>query len=339
MVRPLRIEYPGAWYHVTSRGNERKNTFSDDQDKKRFLEVLSDTKNLYGTEVHAYVLMENHFHLILMTTEANLSSFMQRFNTTYTVYYNRRHNRSGHLYQGRYKAILIEKDSYLLELSRYVHLNPVRIKKFIRFNIKQKQDIIRTYPWSSYIGYIRLKDRESFVNYDKILGMIGGRNCQESTDSYKRFVTSGIAKDMNIDFWKDVKGQAVLGSDDFVDWVYENYFSKQDVDISELPGIKDLKIEPNTPEEIAKEVASEFGIAQSELYQRRAQCRDARLIFLELCRIYLSRNMSLAQMGKRLGAISASAFSRNKVRLREKIEKDPYLRFRFEKIKNALSRF
>jgi len=169
--------------------------------------------------------------------------------------------------------------------------------------------------------------------------MIGGRNVQESTDSYKRFVTSGIAKDMNIDFWEDVKGQAVLGSDGFVDWVYENYLSKQDADISELLGIKDLKIGPNTPEEIAKEVASEFSIAQSELYQRRAKCRDARLIFLELCRIYLSRNMSLAQMGKRLGAISASAFSRNKVRLREKIEKDPYLRFRFEKIKNALSRF
>lgn len=90
MVRPLRIEYPGAWYHVTS--------------------------NLSAVEVHAYVLMENHFHLILMTSEANLSGFMQRFNTTYTVYYNRRHKRSGHLYQGRYKAVLIEEDSYLLEL-------------------------------------------------------------------------------------------------------------------------------------------------------------------------------------------------------------------------------
>jgi putative transposase len=337
MVRPLRIEYPGAWYHVTGRGNERKNIFTDDLDKKRFLAILSDTKTLYGTEVHAYVLMDNHFHLIVMTTEANLSTFMQRFNTTYTVYYNRRHQRSGHLYQGRYKAILIEKDSYLLELSRYVHLNSVRIKKFKRFTIKQKQAIIQTYPWSSYIGYTNVKERESFVSYDEVLGMIGGRNCQQSTDNYKKFVTSGIKKDMNIDLWEDVKGQAVLGPDGFLDWVYENYLSKKDVDIRELPGIKGLKIGPNTPEEIAKEVASEFGIVQSKLYQRRSQCRDARLIFLELCRIYLSRNMSLAQMGKRLGAISASAFSRNKVRLREKIEKDANLRFRFEKIKNALS--
>ena len=130
-----------------------------------------------------------------------------------------------------------------------------------------------------------------------------------------------------------------LESDDFVDWVYKNHVSKQDTDRRELPGIRDLKNGPKAPEEIARRVASEFGVGQTELCQKRAKCRDARLIFLELCRIYLSRNMSLAQMGKRLGAISASAFSRNKVRLREKIEKDPYLRFRFEKIKNALSRF
>lgn len=338
MVRPLRIEYPGAWYHVTSRGNEKKNIFSDAQDKKRFLEILLETSNLYGTEVHAYVLMENHFHLVLMTTEANLSSFMQRLNTTYTVYYNRRHKRIGHLYQGRYKAILIEEDSYLLELSRYVHLNPVRIKKFSRFDIKKKRDIIRRYPWSSYTGYIYLKDRESFVNYGKILGMIGGRNIEERSRRYRSFVISGIAKDMNIAFWEDVKGQAVLGSDGFVDWVYENYLSKYKGDRRELPGIKALETGPNTPEEIAKEVASEFGLEQSELYQSRAHCRDARLIFLELCRIYLSRYMSLADIGKRLGGISASAFSRNKARVAEKIEKDPYLRNCFKKIKNVWSK-
>ncbi|TET92719.1 MAG: hypothetical protein E3J46_00930 [Desulfobacteraceae bacterium] len=337
MVRPLRIEYPGAWYHVTSRGNEKKKIYSDDQDKRRFLEILSETRNLYGVEVHAYVLMENHFHLVLMTSEANLSSFMQRFNTTYTVYYNRRHKRSGHLYQGRYKAILIEEDNYLLELSRYVHLNPVRIKKFSRFDIKEKRSIIRRYPWSSYIGYIRLKDREAFVNYGKILGMIGGRDVEERRRRYERFVTGGIAKDMNMAFWEDVKGQAVLGSEGFVDWVYENYLSGHECDRRELPGIKDLKIGPNTPEEIAKEVASEFGLDQAELYERRAQCRDARLIFLELCRIYLSRKMSLSEIGKGLGEISASALSRNKVRLAEKVEKDPYLRHCFEKIKNVWS--
>ena len=194
MVRPLRIEYPGAWYHVTSRGNEKKKIFSDDQDKRSFLEILSATSTLYAVEVHSYVLMENHFHLVLTTPEANLSGFMQRFNTTYTVTYNRRHKRSGHLYQGRYKAILIEEDSYLLELSRYVHLNPVRTKQFSQRDIKEKLKIIRTYPWSSYRGYIRVKDHESFMDYHKILGMIGGSDGQECRTRYERFVISGVKK-------------------------------------------------------------------------------------------------------------------------------------------------
>jgi REP element-mobilizing transposase RayT len=334
MVRPLRIEYPGAWYHVTSRGNENKKIFSDDHDKKRFLEILSTTRNLYGVEVHAYVLMDNHFHLVLMTSEANLSSFMQRFNTTYTIYYNRRHKRRGHLYQGRYKAILIEEDSYLLELSRYVHLNPVRIKRFSSSDIKEKRKIIRTYRWSSYNGYVHLKNRETLVNYSKILGMIGGKDDKERGRRYERFVIAGVLKDMNMTFWEDVKGQAVLGSEGFTDWVYENFFLECNIDKRELSGIKDLKTGPNTTEEIAKVVACEFGVTQEELYQRRAPCRDGRLIFLELCRIYLSRKMTLAEIGRELGDISASAFSRNKLRIAEKIEKDPFLKKRFEILKN-----
>jgi len=296
MVRPLRIEYPGAWYHVTSRGNEKKKIFSDDQDKRRFLEILSATSTLYAVEVHAYVLMENH--LVLMTSEANLSGFMQRFNTTYTVSYNRRHKRSGHLYQGRYKAILIEKDSYLLELSRYVHLNPVRIKQFSRRAIKEKLKIIRTYPWSSYRGYIRLKDRDSFIDYRKILGMIEGSDDQERRKRYARFVISGIGKEMNMSFWGDVKGQAVLGSEGFADWVYRNFLSEHSSDTRELPGIRQLRTGPDTIAEIAKAVAFEYGVPEAQLYQSRAPCRDARMLFLELCRMYLSRRMTLARLVK-----------------------------------------
>jgi REP element-mobilizing transposase RayT len=112
MARPLRIEYPGAFYHVTCRGNERREIFADDRDRKRFLEILAESKEIYGVEVHGYVVMANHFHLMVMTPEANLQKFMQRFNTSYTVYFNRRHRRSGHLYQGRYKAILVDADNY-----------------------------------------------------------------------------------------------------------------------------------------------------------------------------------------------------------------------------------
>jgi len=139
MARPLRIEYPGAFYHVTCRGNERKQIFQDDADRHTFLDILDASLKTFKVSLHGYVLMDNHFHLIVETPEANLGKLMQRFNTAYTIYYNRRHNRNGHLYQGRYKAILIDADEYLLELSRYVHLNPVRIRKYSRSPNEKKQ--------------------------------------------------------------------------------------------------------------------------------------------------------------------------------------------------------
>jgi len=338
MVRPLRIEYPGAWYHVTCRGNERKNIFSDDQDRVTFLEILSGNTELYNVEIHGYVLMDNHFHLILMTPEANLQSFMQRFNTTYTVYYNRRHHRSGHFYQGRYKAILIEADHYLLELSRYLHLNPVRIKKYSNLGIQEKQAIIHKYPWSSYSGYIRERDRHPFVSYSTILEMIGGNDDREGRRRYKAFLISGIIKDMKMTFWEGVKGKAVLGSEDFVDWIYERFISKKKMDKREVLGRKAFSGGSVTMEEIAGEVAREFGVTQEELYFRRASCGVARSVFMELCRFYLGRKMSLAEIGRKVEDISASAFTQNRKRLAAKMRDDTLLRQRFQKLKDSWNR-
>jgi len=128
MGRPLRIEYTGALYHITSRGNERKKIFLDDRDRKKFLAILEDYHDRYGILIHSYVLMDNHYHLILETPKGNLLKVMHGLNGGYTGYFNRKYGRSGHLFQGRYKGIMIEKDSYLIPLSRYVHLNPVRAR-------------------------------------------------------------------------------------------------------------------------------------------------------------------------------------------------------------------
>jgi REP element-mobilizing transposase RayT len=141
MGRPLRIQYPGALYHITSRGNERKKIFLDDTDRIRFLEILKDYHIRYGILIHSYVFMDNHYHLILETPNGNLLKVMHGINGGYTGYFNRRYNRSGHLFQGRYKGILAEKDAYLVQLSRYVHLNPVRA----RMVEKPEQ-----YRWSSH---------------------------------------------------------------------------------------------------------------------------------------------------------------------------------------------
>src|SRR5512139_4048541 len=127
MTRPLRIEFPGALYHVTARGNERKPIYRDAEDRQRFLQRLAGVVETYKLAVHTYVLMRNHYHLLVQTRMANLARAMRQLNGVYTQDFNRRHHRAGHLFQGRYKALLVDKDAYLLELSRYIHLNPVRV--------------------------------------------------------------------------------------------------------------------------------------------------------------------------------------------------------------------
>ena len=128
MARPLRIQYPGAVYHLTHRGNEKKAIFHDDADRKQFLALLAQSIEIYDVILHSYVLMSNHFHLLAETPLGNLSEFMRHFNITYTSYFNRRYKRSGNLYQGRFKSFLIDKENYLSRVSRYIHLNPVKIK-------------------------------------------------------------------------------------------------------------------------------------------------------------------------------------------------------------------
>jgi putative transposase len=126
MARPLRIEFPGAFYHVTSRGNERKAVFKSLRDREKFLSYLESATERYGAAIHVYCLMDNHYHLLLETPSGHLSKIMQHINGAYTTYFNTKRERPGHLFQGRYKAILVDADEYAKELSRYIHLNPVR---------------------------------------------------------------------------------------------------------------------------------------------------------------------------------------------------------------------
>ena len=141
MARPLRIAFPGAFYHVTTRGNERKTVFKRKRDRERFLEYLETATERYHAVIHAYCLMDNHYHLLLDTPAGNLSQIMHHGNGAYTTYFNVKRARSGHLFQGRYKAILVEKDEYAKELSRYIHLNPVRAKM-----VEQPEQ----YEWTRY---------------------------------------------------------------------------------------------------------------------------------------------------------------------------------------------
>src|SRR5437016_13122711 len=153
MARPLRIEFEGAFYHVCGRGNARQSIFANDGDRTKFLQLLIESIERYDVALHAYVLMGNHYHLIAETRRANLGRWMHWLTTAYTVYFNRRHRRAGHLFQGRYKSIVVDAEGYLLSLSRYVHLNPVRGKVMGRGDPVERRKQLRGWRWSSYRRY------------------------------------------------------------------------------------------------------------------------------------------------------------------------------------------
>jgi len=204
MARPLRIEFPGAVYHITSRGNERKAIFIDVRDRKRFLDTLKDVTLRYNWLCHAYCLMDNHYHLLIDTPDGNLSIGMRQLNGVYTQRFNKRHSRVGHLFQGRFKAILLQKDSHLLEACRYVVLNPVRAER-----VQRPEEWI----WSSYGATAgRMRPHPCLV-IDWVLGQFGSKR-KMAEAGYRRFVRDGIGVES---IWNSVRAQSVIGDDDFVD--------------------------------------------------------------------------------------------------------------------------
>jgi len=203
MSRPLRIEFPGAVYHVTGRGNARQHIYRDDDDREQFLSVLSHVVSRYGWLCHAYCLMDNHYHLIIETPKANLSLGMRQLNGLYTQSYNRRHRRIGHLFQGRFKAILVEKEPHLLELCRYVVLNPVRAKM-----VKHPEK----WNWSSYRATAGESPTPEFLTVDWLLGQYGKRY-REARKKYRVFVGEGIDASSP---WENLQGQIYLGGKEFI---------------------------------------------------------------------------------------------------------------------------
>ncbi len=217
MARPLRIEYPGAIYHITTRGNARQPIFKDDKDREVFLEVLGHVVDRYNWLCHAYCLMDNHYHLLIETPEGNLSLGMRQLNGIYTQRFNRKHNIVGHVFQGRFKAILVDKENYLLELCRYVVLNPVRAG-IVKLPWK--------YKWSSYGATAGMAESPSFLTTDWILSQFG----HGAGNSYKSFVRDGVKKSGP---WENLRGQILLGGDKFV--VGLEPYLKQAQKVREVP--------------------------------------------------------------------------------------------------------
>jgi REP element-mobilizing transposase RayT len=264
MARPLRILYPGAVYHITSRGNERKPVFVNDDDRVDFLHILRHVTERFHWICHAYSLMGNHYHLLIETPEGNLSSGMRQLNGVYTQSFNRRNNRVGHLFQGRFKAVLIQKDSHLLEVCRYVVLNPVRA-----LMVTKPEE----WKWSSYRATAGIEKPQPCLSVDWILMQFGSKKAAAQRE-YRRFVSEGISERS---LWKDVKAQSVLGEEEFTE-KFEEYV-KGYQDIPEIPksqrflqrpslpslfGDETLQDLPKRNDAIAKAI-EEYGYSQREV--------------------------------------------------------------------------
>jgi putative transposase len=204
MARPLRIEFPGAFYHITSRGNARQDIFLNDRDRERFLEILQETVEEHRWVLYGYCLMSNHYHLLIETPDPNLSAGMRQLNGIYTQSFNRRHSLTGHILQGRFTSVLVRKESHLLELCRYIVLNPVRAGM---------APSLDGWQWSSYRATAGLAQKPVFLSTDGIL-MQFSPSRKRAQKLYRQFVLSGITKESP---WRDLKAGIFLGPTSFVD--------------------------------------------------------------------------------------------------------------------------
>src|SRR6266550_491595 len=216
MARPLRLECEDGIYHLLGRGNARQRIFAGERDQAEFMRLLKTSAKRFEVAVIAFVLMGNHFHLVAQTRRANLSRWMHWLMVSYTVYFNRRHRRSGHLFQGRYKSFVVGggKGNYLLGLSRYLHLNPVRGKVLGQGTPARRREKLRNYRWSSYRGYGGLEKPFRFIEGGLVLGQLGGPTRGQRV-RYRRFVEEGLLREIESP-WEAVQWQAVLGSESFV---------------------------------------------------------------------------------------------------------------------------
>ncbi len=332
MARQLRIQYPGAFYHVTSRGNDRQNIYRDKEDYEEFLERLIESLDVYNVSLLCYVCMTNHFHFLLTTPDANLSHFMRHFNIGYTAAFNRRHKRSGHLYQGRYKSFLIDADSYLKEVSRYVHLNPVRLKKYTGLDAKEKVMLLKKSSFNSLAGYTNLKKRESFLNYSTILDYFGG-DTEEGRRQYRQFVNKGLGDDLENPLASG-RGTGIVGADSFVETIRDKFLLNTTRESKrEQPQLKEVK-KKYGPEELINHFCSIVNVEIDYICSRGKNTTD-RAMLMEM--LYRHCKITQPKIGRLMG-IDYSSVSYARKRLRGKISKSSILKIKFDRINDELTK-
>ena len=280
MARPLRLEFPGAFYHLTSRGNRQESIFLDDGDRRSFLDLLGKEVRQQGWVCYAYCLMDNHYHLVMETPEPNLVRGMRRLNGVYTQAFNRRHKKVGHVFQGRYKAIVVDKENYFLELCRYVVLNPVRAKM-----VQRPED----WKWSSYQVTVGKLTAPEWLAVEKVVSLFSGQRA-----NYRKFVAEGMAKPS---VWEGLKGQIYLGGEDFLRRMQDLVEGKA------AYGIARAQTKPLCPtvDQIVATVGQAYGVPASQVLDRS----HVESYWLAVYLMRRAGNLSLQEVAGRLGVSAA----------------------------------
>lgn len=319
MARPLRIEYEGALYHVTARGNERGKVFFTKMDYRKFKEYLADAQIKYGFIIHCYVLMTNHYHLLIETPDKNLSKIMHYLNSSYTTYINIKRKRSGHLFQGRYKAILVDRDSYLLELSKYMHLNPVRAKM-----VERPEE----YSYSSYNAYISGID--DLATATSILSVLS-KNIVAAREKYRGFVESALSEGMENPF-KSVYGGMILGSPSFIKDTLKQI--EDELLYKEETSHRKALQASHGLDDIISTVCERQGVTQEELLSPdRNDLRKMCIYFMKKYVVVTNR-----QIGELLGGMSSFAVAKAYQRVVIDLKADVSLRKKICLVEHAMSR-
>jgi putative transposase len=306
MARPLRIQYPGAFYHITGKGSEGRRIFLSSADYEKFKEYLLEAQGKFHVVVHGYLLLGNEYQLIAETREANLSRFMHHLAGNYTTYFNTRRRITGHLFQGRFKAVLIEEKSLLLELTRYMHLNPVRARL-----VKKAEE----YKQSSYRAYL-FKERQGLVFTDFVLMGIA-TDLRKARRKYGEFVESGVGKNLTNPLQK-VYGQAIAGSPAFIKKVAARVNNKQPA--AKGPSGRTTAQRASDVERILTALSSHFKVPRKTLFAARSTPRNLAIYFAKKY-----TGLTNSEIGERFGNITYSAVTRVATRVAERARKDKEL--------------
>jgi len=320
MSRPLRIQYPDAWYHIMNRGRRGEEIFAGKSDYTAFIDILKELAENYNIKITAYSLLSNHYHLLAQTPDANISRAMRHLNGVYTQRFNRIHHCYGQLFRGRYKSILVEGDPYLVELVRYIHRNPIEAGLV---------ENLQKYTWSSHKGYLSSARKWDWLHKDYILSFFAKERA-ESIRIYRRFVSKETSEEIN-EILSRKNLPTIMGSKSFVDKVKERFFSNKSHE--EVPESRSLAPEVDR---IIKEVCKFYNVNSQELFaSKRGYFNEPRNVAIYLIRHL--RGETLKRVGEAFGINRNSTVSSVVERLNREIRRNKKIKKRVEDLKAILA--